>query len=130
MPDMNRANRSHGSISGSLLLSLCRLPHWERPRCRDVGTPVAVAVHAGAHWPDRARAAALALTGADDNGQTSTRPRLLTETVVTDAVTFQDVPCARRLCAGRPPHPNAGNRSPAHHPSADLRSPWPLRSVL
>ncbi|GAA4593744.1 DUF3631 domain-containing protein [Planotetraspora phitsanulokensis] len=41
---------------------------------------VAVADHAGHHWPDRARAAVLALTAeADDNGQPSNRVRLLAD---------------------------------------------------
>lgn len=50
-------------------------------RAADTWEPlVIVADHAGAHWPDRARAAALALTAeADDNGQTSTRIRLLAD---------------------------------------------------
>ncbi|MEU4828112.1 DUF3631 domain-containing protein [Actinomadura sp. NPDC023710] len=50
-------------------------------RAADTWEPlVAVADHAGAHWPDRARAAVLALTtDAEDNGQMSTRLRLLTD---------------------------------------------------
>ncbi|RAY16380.1 hypothetical protein DPM19_05750 [Actinomadura craniellae] len=50
-------------------------------RAADTWEPlVAVADHAGGHWPDRARAAALALTAdANDNGQMSTRLRLLTD---------------------------------------------------
>ncbi|WP_230985785.1 DUF3631 domain-containing protein [Microbispora oryzae] len=50
-------------------------------RAADTWEPlVAVADHAGAHWPDRARVAALALTAeADDNDQTSTRVRLLAD---------------------------------------------------
>ncbi|MEV7968285.1 DUF3631 domain-containing protein [Sphaerisporangium sp. NPDC088356] len=50
-------------------------------RAADTWEPlVAVADHAGGHWPDRARAAVLALTAeADDNGQTSNRVRLLTD---------------------------------------------------
>ncbi|MEV4888765.1 DUF3631 domain-containing protein [Nonomuraea sp. NPDC055795] len=48
-------------------------------RAADTWEPlVIVADHAGRNWPDRARAAALALTAeADDNGQTSARVRLL-----------------------------------------------------
>lgn len=50
-------------------------------RAADTWEPlVAVADHAGAHWPDRARAAVLALTAdADDNTEMSTRLRLLTD---------------------------------------------------
>ncbi|MFG2002087.1 DUF3631 domain-containing protein [Spirillospora sp. NPDC048911] len=50
-------------------------------RAADTWEPlVVVADHAGGHWPDRARAAVLALTAdADDNGQISTRLRLLTD---------------------------------------------------
>ncbi|GAA3158520.1 DUF3631 domain-containing protein [Planomonospora alba] len=50
-------------------------------RAADTWEPlVAVADHAGGHWPDRARAAVLALTAeADDNGETSTRVRLLAD---------------------------------------------------
>jgi hypothetical protein len=50
-------------------------------RAADTWEPlVAVAEFAGAHWPDRARAAVLALTAeADDNGQMSNRLRLLTD---------------------------------------------------
>ncbi|NVI93180.1 DUF3631 domain-containing protein [Actinomadura sp. BRA 177] len=50
-------------------------------RAADTWEPlVAVADYAGAHWPDRARAAVLALTAdADDNDQMSTRLRLLTD---------------------------------------------------
>jgi hypothetical protein len=50
-------------------------------RAADTWEPlVVVADHAGGTWPDRARAAALALTAeADDNGQTSIRLRLLTD---------------------------------------------------
>lgn len=48
-------------------------------RAADTWEPlVAVADHAGAHWPDRARAAVLVLTTeAADNGDVSTRVRLL-----------------------------------------------------
>ncbi|WP_431894643.1 DUF3631 domain-containing protein [Nonomuraea sp. bgisy101] len=48
-------------------------------RAADTWEPlVIVADHAGGTWPERARAAALALTAeADDNGQTSARVRLL-----------------------------------------------------
>ena len=48
-------------------------------RAADTWEPlVAVADHAGAHWPDRARAAVLVLTTeAADNGDISTRVRLL-----------------------------------------------------
>ncbi|GAA3180548.1 DUF3631 domain-containing protein [Nonomuraea roseoviolacea] len=50
-------------------------------RAADTWEPlIAVADHAAGHWPDRGRAAVLALTAdADDNGQTSTRVRLLTD---------------------------------------------------
>ncbi|SNS13309.1 Protein of unknown function [Actinomadura meyerae] len=50
-------------------------------RAADTWEPlIVVADHAGAHWPERARAAVLALTAdADDNGQMSTRLRLLTD---------------------------------------------------
>lgn len=50
-------------------------------RAADTWEPlIVVADHAGAHWPDRARAAVLTLTAdADDNGQMSTRLRLLTD---------------------------------------------------
>ncbi|MDP9848006.1 DUF3631 domain-containing protein [Streptosporangium lutulentum] len=50
-------------------------------RAADTWEPlVAVADHAGSHWPERARAAVLALTAeADDNGETSTRVRLLAD---------------------------------------------------
>ncbi|WP_412516485.1 DUF3631 domain-containing protein [Actinomadura madurae] len=50
-------------------------------RAADTWEPlVAVADHAGGHWPERARAAVLALTAeADDNGEMSTRLRLLTD---------------------------------------------------
>ncbi|SFP66504.1 Protein of unknown function [Actinomadura madurae] len=50
-------------------------------RAADTWEPlVAVADHAGAHWPDRARATILALTAeADDNGEMSNRLRLLTD---------------------------------------------------
>ncbi|WP_259400652.1 DUF3631 domain-containing protein [Microbispora sp. H13382] len=50
-------------------------------RAADTWEPLVIAAdHAGAHWSDRARAAALALTAeADDNGQTSTRIRLLAD---------------------------------------------------
>ncbi|MFF5262010.1 DUF3631 domain-containing protein [Actinomadura viridis] len=50
-------------------------------RAADTWEPlVAVADHAGGHWPDRARAAVLALTAeADDHQETSTRLRLLTD---------------------------------------------------
>lgn len=50
-------------------------------RAADTWEPlVAVADHAGGHWPERARAAVLALTAeADDNSQTSTRVRLLAD---------------------------------------------------
>ncbi|MGC5013151.1 DUF3631 domain-containing protein [Streptosporangium sp. DT93] len=50
-------------------------------RAADTWEPlVAVADHAGGHWPQRARAAVLALTAeADDNGETSTRVRLLAD---------------------------------------------------
>lgn len=50
-------------------------------RAADTWEPlVAVADHAGGRWPDLARAAVLALTAdADDNGQVSTRLRLLTD---------------------------------------------------
>ncbi|MEU6997191.1 DUF3631 domain-containing protein [Nonomuraea sp. NPDC046570] len=50
-------------------------------RAADTWEPlVAVADHAGGHWPDRARAAVLALTAeADDNGETSNRVRLLAD---------------------------------------------------
>lgn len=50
-------------------------------RAADTWEPlVAVADHAGQHWPDRSRAAVLTLTAdADDNGETSTRMRLLTD---------------------------------------------------
>ena len=50
-------------------------------RAADTWEPlVVIADHAGAHWPDRARAAVLALTGeAEDNEQLSTRLRLLTD---------------------------------------------------
>jgi hypothetical protein len=74
-----------------------RLAEWLRPdlavleraepgmpvedRAADTWEPmVAVADHAGAHWPDRARAAVLALTAeAADNSQVSVRVRLLTD---------------------------------------------------
>ncbi|MFL6127231.1 DUF3631 domain-containing protein [Actinophytocola sp.] len=48
-------------------------------RAADTWEPlVIVADHAGQHWPDRARAAVLALTAdADENGEQSTRIRLL-----------------------------------------------------
>ncbi|MEO3799961.1 DUF3631 domain-containing protein [Nonomuraea sp. B1E8] len=50
-------------------------------RAADTWEPlVAVADHAGGHWPDDARTAVLALTAeADDNGQTSARVRLLAD---------------------------------------------------
>lgn len=50
-------------------------------RAADTWEPlVAVADHAGGHWPERARAAVLALTAeADDNGETSNRVRLLAD---------------------------------------------------
>ncbi|WP_174564893.1 DUF3631 domain-containing protein [Actinomadura chibensis] len=50
-------------------------------RAADTWEPlVTVADYAGGQWPDRARAAVLALTAeADDNGQMSTRLRLLTD---------------------------------------------------
>ncbi|MER6826570.1 DUF3631 domain-containing protein [Streptosporangium sp. NPDC000563] len=50
-------------------------------RAADTWEPlVAVADHAGNHWPERARAAVLALTAeADDNSETSTRVRLLAD---------------------------------------------------
>ncbi|MFF5111574.1 DUF3631 domain-containing protein [Streptosporangium sp. NPDC000509] len=50
-------------------------------RAADTWEPlVAVADHAGGHWPERARAAVLALTAeADDQGQPSTKVRLLTD---------------------------------------------------
>ncbi|GAA3669169.1 DUF3631 domain-containing protein [Nonomuraea antimicrobica] len=50
-------------------------------RAADTWEPlVAVADHAGGHWPDRARSAVLALTAdADDNGATSNRLRLLAD---------------------------------------------------
>ncbi|MGI5322063.1 DUF3631 domain-containing protein [Actinomadura nitritigenes] len=50
-------------------------------RAADTWEPlVVVADHAGGHWPERARAAVLALTAdADDNGQMSNRLRLLTD---------------------------------------------------
>ncbi|GAA2124441.1 DUF3631 domain-containing protein [Actinomadura napierensis] len=50
-------------------------------RAADTWEPlVIVADHAGGHWPDRARAAVLALTAeADDNSEMSTRLRLLTD---------------------------------------------------
>ncbi|MEU7863881.1 DUF3631 domain-containing protein [Nonomuraea sp. NPDC049141] len=50
-------------------------------RAADTWEPlVIIADHAGGPWPDRARAAALALTAeADDNGHTSPRLRLLTD---------------------------------------------------
>ncbi|MEV4242446.1 DUF3631 domain-containing protein [Streptosporangium canum] len=50
-------------------------------RAADTWEPlIAVADHAGGHWPERARAAVLALTAeADDNGETSTRIRLLAD---------------------------------------------------
>ncbi|MFE9100177.1 DUF3631 domain-containing protein [Actinomadura geliboluensis] len=50
-------------------------------RAADTWEPlIVIADHAGAHWPERARAAVLALTAdADDNGQMSTRLRLLTD---------------------------------------------------
>ncbi|REE96632.1 DUF3631 domain-containing protein [Thermomonospora umbrina] len=50
-------------------------------RAADTWEPlVVIADHAGGHWPERARAAALALTAdADDNRETSTRLRLLTD---------------------------------------------------
>ncbi|GAA4215585.1 DUF3631 domain-containing protein [Microbispora amethystogenes] len=50
-------------------------------RAADTWEPlVVVADHAGTHWPERARAAVLALTAeADDNGQPSTRVRLLAD---------------------------------------------------
>ncbi|MFW5415336.1 DUF3631 domain-containing protein [Nocardiopsis sp. CNT-189] len=50
-------------------------------RAADTWEPlVAVADHAGGHWPDRARAAVLALTAeADDTGEPSPRLRLLTD---------------------------------------------------
>jgi hypothetical protein len=49
-------------------------------RAADTWEPlVAVADHAGGHWPDRARAAVLALTAeADESGTPSTKLRLLT----------------------------------------------------
>ncbi|GAA2870487.1 DUF3631 domain-containing protein [Streptosporangium fragile] len=50
-------------------------------RAADTWEPlVAVADHAGGHWPDRARAAILALTAeADESGQPSPRVRLLAD---------------------------------------------------
>ncbi|GAA3226065.1 DUF3631 domain-containing protein [Actinocorallia longicatena] len=49
-------------------------------RAADTWEPlVAVADHAGGHWPDRARAAVLALTGETDEEQMSPRLRLLTD---------------------------------------------------
>ncbi|MGH3845364.1 MAG: DUF3631 domain-containing protein [Pseudonocardiaceae bacterium] len=50
-------------------------------RAADTWEPlVAVADHAGAHWPDRSRAAVLMLTAeATDTGEVSTRIRLLTD---------------------------------------------------
>ncbi|GAA1005493.1 hypothetical protein Aple_051160 [Acrocarpospora pleiomorpha] len=50
-------------------------------RAADTWEPlITVADHAGGHWPDRARIAALALTAeADDNGHTSARLRLLAD---------------------------------------------------
>jgi hypothetical protein len=50
-------------------------------RAADTWEPLtAIADHAGAHWPDRARAAVLALTAeADDNSDSSTRIRLLAD---------------------------------------------------
>ena len=50
-------------------------------RAADTWEPlVAVADHAGAHWPDRSRAAVLVLTAeAADTGEVSTRIRLLTD---------------------------------------------------
>jgi hypothetical protein len=50
-------------------------------RAADTWEPlVAVADHAGAHWPDRSRAAVLVLTTeANDSGEVSTRIRLLTD---------------------------------------------------
>jgi hypothetical protein len=50
-------------------------------RAADTWEPlVAVADHAGGHWPERARAAVLTLTAeGDDNGQTSSRVRLLAD---------------------------------------------------
>lgn len=50
-------------------------------RAADTWEPlVAVADHAGGHWPERARAAVLALTAeADESGQPSTRVRLLAD---------------------------------------------------
>ena len=50
-------------------------------RAADTWEPlVAVADHAGGHWPDRSRAAVLVLTAeATDTGEVSTRIRLLTD---------------------------------------------------
>jgi hypothetical protein len=50
-------------------------------RAADTWEPLTtIADHAGRHWPERARAAVLALTAeADDDGQTSTRIRLLAD---------------------------------------------------
>jgi hypothetical protein len=50
-------------------------------RAADTWEPlIAVADHAGGHWPDDARAAVLALTAeADDNNQPSNRVRLLAD---------------------------------------------------
>lgn len=50
-------------------------------RAADTWEPlVAVADHAGAHWPDRARAAAVTMTAeSDDDGEMSPRLRLLTD---------------------------------------------------
>ncbi|WP_131738665.1 DUF3631 domain-containing protein [Actinomadura roseirufa] len=49
-------------------------------RAADTWEPlVVVADHAGGHWPDRARAAILALTGETDETQMSSRLRLLTD---------------------------------------------------
>jgi hypothetical protein len=59
-------------------------------RAADTWEPlVVVADHAGAHWPDKARAAALTLTGGQDAGaESSIRVRLLTDC----RAAFGDVP--------------------------------------
>jgi uncharacterized protein DUF3631 len=71
-------------LSGWLRGDLVKLEHAEpampvEDRAADTWEPlVIVADHAGGHWPDRGRAAVLALTAeAADHGQLSTRVRLL-----------------------------------------------------
>ncbi|GAA4089869.1 DUF3631 domain-containing protein [Nonomuraea soli] len=73
-------------LSAWLRADLAALEKAEPPmpvedRAADTWEPlVAVADHAGGHWPDRARAAVLALTAeADEASQPSTRVRLLAD---------------------------------------------------